>query len=147
MAEEQKPVTAQATNAEAEKDVQDVLAELKGETDAPANGAEKMDDAPADKSEEAEEARIVAAAAKLGEKSEKTESENRTEDRGRDRRARRNESKFDPSAQEETDDPVEIRKQVEFYFSDSNLPMDKFLLSKVGGSKNNAVPLELLHSF
>lgn len=37
--------------------------------------------------------------------------------------------------------------QVEFYFSDSNLPMDKFLLSKVGGSANNAVPLELLHSF
>ncbi|KAL4915108.1 hypothetical protein BDW62DRAFT_189256 [Aspergillus aurantiobrunneus] len=145
MAEEQKPATAQATNAEAEKDVQSVLAELKGE-DA-ANGTEKKDDTPADKSEDAEEARIVAAAAKLGEKSEKTENENRTEDRGRDYRRRRNESKFDPSAQKETDDPVEIRKQVEFYFSDSNLPMDKFLLSKVGGSKNNAVSLELLHSF
>lgn len=37
--------------------------------------------------------------------------------------------------------------QVEFYFSDSNLPMDKFLLSLVGGSTNNAVPLATLHSF
>lgn len=37
--------------------------------------------------------------------------------------------------------------QVEFYFSDSNLPMDKFLLSKVGGSANHPVPLSLLHSF
>lgn len=38
-------------------------------------------------------------------------------------------------------------RQVEFYFSDSNLVNDKFLLSKVGGSANNSVPLELLHSF
>lgn len=37
--------------------------------------------------------------------------------------------------------------QVEFYFSDSNLPMDKFLLSKVGGSANRPVPIELLCSF
>ncbi|KAL6236932.1 hypothetical protein BDW75DRAFT_229054 [Aspergillus navahoensis] len=146
MAEEQKPVTAQATNAEAEKDVQNVLAELNGEAEAPANGTEKKEEDPVDKAEEAEEARIVAAAAKLGEKSEQSENRNQTEDRGRFNR-RRNESKFDPSTQEETDDPVEIRKQVEFYFSDSNLPMDKFLLSKVGGSKNNSVPLELLHSF
>jgi lupus La protein len=148
MADEQKPVTAQATNAEAEKDVQNVLAELKGEAEAPVNGTEKEEakEASADKSEEAEEARIVAAAAKLGEKSEKSENGNQAEDRGRSNR-RRNESKFDPSTQKETDDPVEIRKQVEFYFSDSNLPMDKFLLSKVGGSKNNPVPLELLHSF
>lgn len=37
--------------------------------------------------------------------------------------------------------------QVEFYFSDSNLPNDKFLLSKVGGSQNNPVELEILHTF
>ncbi|KAL3494458.1 hypothetical protein BJX62DRAFT_198051 [Aspergillus germanicus] len=149
MAEEQKPVAAQAPNVEAEKDVQNVLAELKGEAEAPANGTESKEEAPADKpTEDAEEARIIAAAAKLGEQSEKTEKDAKSggqqEYRGR-RRA--NQSKFDPSAQEETDDPVEIRKQVEFYFSDSNLPMDKFLFSKVGGRQNNAVPLELLHSF
>ncbi|KAL2824876.1 hypothetical protein BDW59DRAFT_80250 [Aspergillus cavernicola] len=146
MAEEQKPVVAQAPNAEAEKDVQNVLAELKGEAEGSANGTEKTQDAPANGTDkgETEEARIVAAAAKLGEQSEKTEKDTRTDDRGR-RRA--NNSKFDPSSQKETDDPVEIRKQVEFYFSDSNLPMDKFLFSQVGGNKNNAVSLELLHSF
>ena len=37
--------------------------------------------------------------------------------------------------------------QVEFYFSDSNLPMDKFLLKTVGGSKNLPVPLTTLHNF
>ncbi|KAL2813682.1 hypothetical protein BJX63DRAFT_211246 [Aspergillus granulosus] len=148
MAEEQKPVAAQAPNAEAEKDVQNVLAELKDE--APTNGSEKKEDAPADEpKQDDEEARIVAAAAKLGEQSEKAERDAKSENRQQDFRGRRraNQSKFDPSAQEETNDPVEIRKQVEFYFSDSNLPMDKFLFSKVGGSKNNAVPLELLHSF
>ncbi|KKK20042.1 hypothetical protein P175DRAFT_0432404 [Aspergillus ochraceoroseus IBT 24754] len=142
MSDEQKPATTQAVNAEAEKDVQNVLAELKGEAEAeaPANGAEKKD-------EDAEEARIVAAAAKLGEQSAKAEETSAQEHDNRGRRPYRNNSKFDPSNQKETDDPVEIRKQVEFYFSDSNLPMDKFLFSKVGGSKNNAVPLDLLHSF
>ena len=37
--------------------------------------------------------------------------------------------------------------QVEFYFSDSNLPRDQFLLTKVGGSKNNPVELDILHTF
>jgi lupus La protein len=37
--------------------------------------------------------------------------------------------------------------QVEFYFSDANLATDKFLLEKVGGSANNAVPISVLHSF
>ncbi|KAJ6042150.1 uncharacterized protein N7446_013216 [Penicillium canescens] len=142
MAEEQKTPIA---NVEAEKDVQNVLAELK-------EGA-----ASEKPTEDADEARIVAEAAKLGEKSEqseekasaKPERETRNFQRGGrfGRGGARNNAKFDPSTQEETDDPVQIRKQVEFYFSDSNLPMDKFLLSKVGGSANNSVPLELLHSF
>ncbi|KAJ6109489.1 hypothetical protein N7486_001724 [Penicillium sp. IBT 16267x] len=136
MADEQKP----ATNVEAEKDVQNVLNELKGE-----NGAEKVTQ------EDPEEARIVAAAAKLGEKSEQSQQsgekpQQQQESRG-PHRSTRNAAKFDASTLEETDDPVEIRKQVEFYLSDSNLPLDKFLLSQVGGSANNAVPLELLHSF
>ncbi|KAL4895951.1 hypothetical protein BDV59DRAFT_173517 [Aspergillus ambiguus] len=131
-----------APNAEAEKDVQNVLAELKGDTDAPANGTEKKEEAS---KEDAEEARIVAEAAKLGQQSEKAEEHKSSDNRGRG--GRRNNAKFDPSSQKVTDDPVEIRKQVEFYFSDSNLPMDKFLLSKVGGSTNRPVPLELLHSF
>ncbi|GFF26657.1 la protein homolog [Aspergillus lentulus] len=154
MADEQK-VTPAATNAnaEAEKDVQNVLAELKDETAGEAAkpseqpAEEKKGEAPA---EDAEEARIVAAAAKLGEQSAKAEEqkEGNTEERDtRGRGNRRNNVKFDPSTLEVTDNHDEIRKQVEFYFSDSNLPMDKFLLSKVGGSSNRPVPLELLHSF
>ncbi|KAF1811857.1 hypothetical protein P152DRAFT_459334 [Eremomyces bilateralis CBS 781.70] len=47
----------------------------------------------------------------------------------------------------ETDDPDEIRKQVEFYFSDSNLPMDNFLFGQVGGSENKPVAIKVVHSF
>lgn len=49
--------------------------------------------------------------------------------------------------QEKSSDHDAIRKQVEFYFSDSNLPMDKFLLEQVGGSKNNPVDLSIICSF
>jgi lupus La protein len=41
------------------------------------------------------------------------------------KRARDN--KFDPSALPPSTDAAEILKQVEFYFSDANLPRDKFL--------------------
>ncbi|ETI20215.1 hypothetical protein G647_08249 [Cladophialophora carrionii CBS 160.54] len=76
-------------------------------------------------------------------------------DRGRDRgdrdgykpRNHRENNKFDPTTKEITDDPAEIRKQVEFYFSDSNLPRDKFLFGLVGGIENKPVPLKTLHSF
>lgn len=129
-------------NAAAEQDVQNTLAELKAEQQAPANGA-----APEQK-EDAEEGRIVEAAAKLGEKSENAEETKSKEGNyGNKGHKGRSNAKFDPSTLQETDDPVEIRKQVEFYFSDSNLVADKFLLSKVGGSTNNSVPLDLLHTF
>jgi lupus La protein len=105
MSEEQKtPVV----NTEAEKDVQNVLAELKE------GGASEQT------AEEAEEARIVAAAAKIGEQSVKAEGTStgaQTEKREtrsfqRDGRPRPNNAKFDPSNQEVTDDPADIRKQV-----------------------------------
>lgn len=51
------------------------------------------------------------------------------------------------TVEEKSSDPVAIRKQVEFYFSDSNLPMDKFLFGKVGGSENNPVELDIIRSF
>lgn len=118
MSEEQKAATAPAnTNAEAEKDVQNVLAELNAEGGAP---AEK----PAEKKEDAEEARIIAEAAKLGEKSEKTEEKSDSkkpergsqQEKGRGGRPNyRNNIKFDPSTQKVTDDPVEIRKQVSYF--------------------------------
>ncbi|KAI1134511.1 hypothetical protein F5Y05DRAFT_207167 [Hypoxylon sp. FL0543] len=55
--------------------------------------------------------------------------------------------KSDPSVLPESDDPKAIRWQVEFYFSDSNLPKDKFLWAKTEGSKNKPVPLSLISSF
>lgn len=39
--------------------------------------------------------------------------------------------RFDPTALPKSDDAAEIRKQVEFYFSDSNLTTDKFLYTMV----------------
>ncbi|MCJ1468597.1 hypothetical protein MMC07_007226 [Pseudocyphellaria aurata] len=55
--------------------------------------------------------------------------------------------KSDLTSQEESSDPVAIRKQVEFYFSDSNLLVDKFLFSKVEGPANLPVPISIIHSF
>lgn len=55
--------------------------------------------------------------------------------------------KFDPSVREESDDPEEIRKQVEFYFSDANVVRDKFLFNQIGGSENRSIPISVIHSF
>ncbi|KAI0195971.1 hypothetical protein F4808DRAFT_325794 [Astrocystis sublimbata] len=55
--------------------------------------------------------------------------------------------KSDPASLAESDDPHEIRKQVEFYFGDSNLPEDKFLWEKVGGEENKPVPLTMIANF
>lgn len=54
-------------------------------------------------------------------------------------------SRFDD--QEESNDPDEIRRQVEFYFSDSNLPIDAYLLSATGGHRNRPVELKTIHNF
>ncbi|KAJ3575925.1 hypothetical protein NPX13_g3870 [Xylaria arbuscula] len=62
-------------------------------------------------------------------------------------RAKKQFVKSDAGSLAETDDPREIRKQVEFYFGDSNLPEDKFLWEKVGGEENKPVPLSLICSF
>ncbi|KAI9167226.1 La protein [Paramyrothecium foliicola] len=59
----------------------------------------------------------------------------------------RNNRKFDPSAREVTDDPVAIRKQVEFYFGDWNFPQDKFMWETAGGAENKPVPVKTIHSF
>ena len=37
--------------------------------------------------------------------------------------------------------------QVEFYFSDSNLPIDKFMWNKTGGSENKPIPVKLVSTF
>ncbi|KAI9715932.1 MAG: hypothetical protein M1828_000520 [Chrysothrix sp. TS-e1954] len=58
-----------------------------------------------------------------------------------------NRSRFDASSLPESSDPDEIRKQVEFYFSDSNLVNDQFLLKETGGSANKPVPIKVIHNF
>ncbi|PHH85046.1 hypothetical protein CDD83_984 [Cordyceps sp. RAO-2017] len=59
----------------------------------------------------------------------------------------RNNRKFDPSVREVTDDPVAIRKQVEFYFGDWNFPQDKFMWESCEGTANKPVPISKIHSF
>ncbi|KAK5112396.1 hypothetical protein LTR62_004359 [Meristemomyces frigidus] len=49
--------------------------------------------------------------------------------------------------QPESNDAAEIRHQVEFYFSDSNLPIDQYLLNETGGNSNRPVPLKVIHNF
>jgi lupus La protein len=49
--------------------------------------------------------------------------------------------------EEESSDATEIRRQVEFYFSDSNLPIDRFLLEETGGPANKPFPLKTIHNF
>jgi lupus La protein len=46
-----------------------------------------------------------------------------------------------------SDDPVAIRKQVEFYFSDSNLAYDDYMNKLVGGADNNSVPIATITNF
>jgi lupus La protein len=55
--------------------------------------------------------------------------------------------KTDYNALPETDDPDEIRKQVEFYFSDSNLTYDDHMRKLVGGTENNRVAIKEIHMF
>ncbi|KAH8681310.1 hypothetical protein BX600DRAFT_429262 [Xylariales sp. PMI_506] len=56
-------------------------------------------------------------------------------------------NKFDPSVLQETSDPKLIRDQVQFYFSDSNLPTDDFLAKLTGLAENKPVPLSTICSF
>ena len=58
-------------------------------------------------------------------------------------------SKFDPTVLPKTSDAAEILKQVEFYFSDANLPRDKFLwtLTVSDPQKKGWVPISQIASF
>ncbi|KAK4126206.1 hypothetical protein N657DRAFT_567968 [Parathielavia appendiculata] len=55
--------------------------------------------------------------------------------------------KYDPTTQPVTDDPSKIRAQVEFYFGDSNLPIDKFMWEQTGGEENKPMPLKTICNF
>ncbi|KAL8339910.1 hypothetical protein RB601_006168 [Gaeumannomyces tritici] len=57
-----------------------------------------------------------------------------------------NNRKFDASLLPESTDPAEMRKQVEFYFGDSNISQDKFLWENTDGSKK-PIKLSIIHNF
>lgn len=143
-------------NAQAKADVDNMLAQLEAKKAAAAAAPETASE---EKTQEAN-----GESDKKQDDSYRREREDRNRERERDGRPgdrqsfrgrgrgrggfeKRNNNRFDPSTQGESDDPVAIRKQVEFYFSDSNLPLDKFMFNKVGGTENNAVELETICSF
>lgn len=135
MADTQQPTpeVGANTNAAAEKDVQDVLAELKAEEVKDAGQEvpvtteqEKKDEATngaqVDAAEADEEAKIIAAANKLGQESvsdekAKQEKGDQLDSRGgpggeKKRVNYRDNIKSDVTTLEETSDPEQIRKQV-----------------------------------
>ncbi|RAL59707.1 hypothetical protein DID88_000339 [Monilinia fructigena] len=59
----------------------------------------------------------------------------------------KNNSKYDASVLPKSEDAGLIRGQVEFYFGDSNLPTDAFLMKVTGGAENKPVPIATIHSF
>ncbi|KAH7384784.1 hypothetical protein BKA64DRAFT_711905 [Cadophora sp. MPI-SDFR-AT-0126] len=59
----------------------------------------------------------------------------------------KNNSKYDPSILPTTDDPAKIRAQVEFYFSDTNLPTDTYLQGLTQGASNVPVPISKICEF
>ena len=82
-----------------------------------------------------------------GATSERVREGQKWNNRNRSPRNYKENIKSDLTSQPVSSDPVEIRKQVEFYFSDSNLMSDNFLYSKVEGHQNLPVPISVIHSF
>ncbi|KAF9874798.1 La domain-containing protein [Colletotrichum karsti] len=139
-AEETKPVEAVAAEAPAQ-------AAEPVEVNEPAKAEEPAKKEETEAKPEEAEVKPEETAAKPEEKKEdvlKTTAQIDSKDHA-------NNVKFDASVLQETDDPVEIRKQVhekvEFYLSDSNLPHDKYLWELTGGFENNAIPLKTITSF
>lgn len=54
------------------------------------------------------------------------------------------ETTFTPLSPE---DASKVKKQIEFYFSDSSYPKDKFLLETAKQNKDGFVPIEVLTTF
>ncbi|KAL2410942.1 hypothetical protein ABEF94_002659 [Exophiala dermatitidis] len=154
-------------NAQAAEDAKKMLAELRGDAETAGKELTTTSDATESNKAEAEakpEAKETETSSEKKDDSEKKDNSGKDWEprersgysgRGRGRgghngqrsRNYRDNIKSDLTSQETSSDPVAIRKQVEFYFSDSNLPHDKFLLGKVGGSQNNPVELSIIHSF
>lgn len=59
----------------------------------------------------------------------------------------RQNKKFDPRQLPESEDPLEMRAQTEFYFNNANLPTDEHMWNLTGGPENKPVELKHLHTF
>ncbi|KJZ78075.1 hypothetical protein HIM_02712 [Hirsutella minnesotensis 3608] len=128
--------TAEETAAPAKeeaKPVEETAAPIKQE-------AEPAEETAAPTKEEAKSAEMTTAA-----KDQDTEMLKTTAKLDRDNY--RNNRKFDPSVRDVTDDPVAIRKQVEFYFGDWNFPQDKFMWETCEGTANKPMDISKIHSF
>lgn len=161
------PPVSKDRNAEGKEDLKNVLADLNANEDNNHITSKPENNAPADgdsKDVEKTEEKPVEANGKT----EEAHNDDREErnDRHRDHEARdrggrgrgrgRGRGNFNNRgggvrseliSSEKSSNHDAIRKQVEFYFSDSNLPQDQFLLDKVGGNKNNPVELDVICSF
>ncbi|OAP55340.1 hypothetical protein AYL99_10313 [Fonsecaea erecta] len=167
-AEEAKKMLAELEDGATTKDKPEQTngtAESKSaEVEAPRESESVAEKASADEGEAAKELDSTAAKETTDEKDatgdnvehrDRGRSDHNSRGRGRGRGGHNNNNsrnyrdniKSDVTTQEETDDPVAIRKQVEFYFSDSNLPKDKFLFAQTGGVANNPVDLREIHKF
>ncbi|KAF2089740.1 hypothetical protein K490DRAFT_63874 [Saccharata proteae CBS 121410] len=143
------PPKEDASVAEAAQDAQ-VKAENKSD-EAPkpevaTNGSEDKKDGAEASAEKAEAKVEEKAEEKTEDKSERKQESPRKQHKGPPRRFQ-NQSKFETSNLKESSDHDEIRKQVEFYFSDSNLPQDAFLMQQTGGHENKSVPIKVIHGF
>lgn len=155
-------VDAAVTEPQAEK-APSAAEEVAKETTAAAGGDvdQKSEEKTAEKSDEkaekeagskTEEKAAENTDDKTGQKTdvEAKQEKQDTQDSGRrNGRARGNKQnrKFDPSTQPISSDPNKIRAQVEFYFSDSNLPLDKFMWEQTGGVANKPVPISKICEF
>lgn len=150
-------------NAEAAADAKKLLAELDAEDTKAIDSKPEAESNDAPKAENGDQTTETKTDDKTEAKEEKLRDDRHKDRRDRDNGDRRGgrgrgrggrgghsareNIKSVLTVEEPSSDHDAIRKQVEFYFSDSNLPMDQFLLNKVGGSLNNPVELELIRTF
>lgn len=147
-AEEIKTEPAKANeeiNTEPVKDNEETKTE-----DVEESKAEPVKDTAADTTEEAT-AEAASDSPKDGAKEEIAEDESAQSIEILKTTAQENENaaknrKFDASLLPESTDPAEMRKQVEFYFGDSNISHDKFLWENTDGSKK-PISLRIIHKF
>ncbi|KAK4134327.1 hypothetical protein BT67DRAFT_403418 [Trichocladium antarcticum] len=114
---------------------------------AAAEAQTTQETAPAAATTEQSVAKMTEAAPQAENGADKTTETTAEQKAQADRKDFKKNRKYDPSTQPVTDDPVKIRNQVEFYFSDSNLPTDKFMWESTEGEANKPMALKTICAF